>query len=257
MFERYSESARRALFFSRYAVTQLGGATIEPEHLVLGVLHGAPQSILRFVRPGETVDTLRAPLEEASATGGETLETRVEVPFSPETKDVLQRTALAADELQSQVIRPEHIIVAVMVATFGAAMRVLRDAGVDAEAIREYLRTAPRDAADWPGPSHSRAGQVARHWRGVVKPGRAGDYVDHLRRETFAALARHAGFVSASILRREVEDGTEFQVVTIWESLEAIKVFAGEDVTTAVVPPAAQALLVRYDERAEHFEIVQ
>ena len=62
--------------------------------------------------------------------------------------------------------------------------------------------------------------------------------------------------MTLTIARREVEDGTEFQVVTLWRSLEDIKTFAGDDVTRAVVPPAAQALMVRCDDRAVHYEIV-
>lgn len=98
---------------------------------------------------------------------------------------------------------------------------------------------------------------IARHWTGVIKPGLAIEYIGHLNRETLPALAHLPGFVEASILRREVDDGTEFRVVTMWQSVAAIDAFAGGDVTRAVVPPAAQAMMVRYDERAVHYEIVQ
>jgi len=53
-----------------------------------------------------------------------------------------------------------------------------------------------------------------------------------------------------------VEAGTEFQIVTVWESLTAIKAFAGEDPEIAVVPAAVRAMLVTYDERVAHYEIV-
>ena len=96
-----------------------------------------------------------------------------------------------------------------------------------------------------------------RQWTGIVKSARADEYVAHLQRETFPAIARIDGFVSASIMKRQVDEGTEFQVVSVWRSLDAIKAFAGEDVTRAVVPPAAQALMVRYDDRAIHYDIVQ
>ena len=90
-----------------------------------------------------------------------------------------------------------------------------------------------------------------------MKPGRADEYVRHLRQETLPALTRLEGFVTATLMRREVGNGTEFQVCTIWRSLDAIKAFAGDDITTAVVPPAAQALMVRYDDRAVHYDIVR
>ena len=98
---------------------------------------------------------------------------------------------------------------------------------------------------------------VIRQWKGVVKPGLADEYVRHLREETLPSLRRIDGFVHADILRRDVEDGTEFQVATIWRSFDAIKAFAGDDISLAVVPPAAQKLMVRYDDRAAHYELVE
>jgi len=65
---------------------------------------------------------------------------------------------------------------------------------------------------------------ISRHWKGTARPGQADAYVDHLETETFPRLAAIPGFVRASILRRPVEAGTEFQIVTVWESLESIEV---------------------------------
>ena len=63
MFERFSESARRALFFARYEASESGSPTIEPGHLALGALRSVPKAILRFARQGETEASLRAALE--------------------------------------------------------------------------------------------------------------------------------------------------------------------------------------------------
>jgi len=98
---------------------------------------------------------------------------------------------------------------------------------------------------------------ISRHWKGVATPGYAEAYVQHLRRDTFPGLARIPGFVRASILRRAVETGTEFQIVTVWESLTAIKAFAGQDPETAVVPATVRAMLSSYDERVVHYEIAE
>jgi len=97
---------------------------------------------------------------------------------------------------------------------------------------------------------------IARHWRGLAKPTRAGDYVDHLRKETFPQLLLIAGFVDASILRRTVENGVEFLVVTRWTSLAAIRQFAGRETDSAVVPPAVQAMMIEYDPRVRHYDII-
>lgn len=98
---------------------------------------------------------------------------------------------------------------------------------------------------------------ISRHWKGVAKPGYAESYVQHLRHDTFPGLARIPGFVRASILRRTVASGTEFHIVTVWESLTAIKAFAGEDPEIAVVPAAAREMLCSYDERVVHYEIAE
>lgn len=97
---------------------------------------------------------------------------------------------------------------------------------------------------------------IVRQWIGLVKPERATAYVEHLRRDTFPQLATIAGFVDASILRRKADRGVEFVVVTRWQSLEAIAQFAGDDIERAVVPPVAEAMLVDYERRVRHYEVV-
>jgi hypothetical protein len=98
---------------------------------------------------------------------------------------------------------------------------------------------------------------ISRQWRGLAKSSHADRYVEHLREETFLKLKKIPGFASASILRRTVPDGVEFLIVTTWESIDAIQGFAGPDVETAVVPPNVQAMMVEYDDRVRHYEIVQ
>ncbi len=97
---------------------------------------------------------------------------------------------------------------------------------------------------------------ISRHWTGVVKREEADRYVVHLKSDTFPKLTSLSGFVRATILRREIANGVEFQVVTVWKSLSAIQEFAGVDAEAAVVPPAAQAMMVEFDLRARHYEVI-
>jgi len=97
---------------------------------------------------------------------------------------------------------------------------------------------------------------IARHWRGLVQRDRADAYVEHLQSETLPQLVQLAGFHDAKVLRRDLPQGVEFLVVTIWESLDSIRAFAGNDVESAVVPPRARALMVEYDHRARHYDVV-
>ena len=96
---------------------------------------------------------------------------------------------------------------------------------------------------------------ISRHWKGLCKRELADRYVAHLKLETFPQLANLPGFVRGTILRRIVPAGTEFQVVTLWQSLSAIEAFAGRDVEVAVVPQSVQAMMLSYDDSVAHYEV--
>lgn len=98
---------------------------------------------------------------------------------------------------------------------------------------------------------------ISRHWRGLAKRELASAYIEHLHTETFPAIRKLDGFVSASILRRDVPQGVEFLIVTNWASLEHIKAFAGDQVDTAVVPQVAQDMMVEFDAFVRHFDVVE
>lgn len=96
---------------------------------------------------------------------------------------------------------------------------------------------------------------IARHWKGTTKPGDAEHYVAHVRNDTFEKLAGMQGFIEGSIQRRSVDGGIEFLIETRWQSIESIRQFAGDDPETAVVPPEAQKLLVKFDKFVVHYEM--
>lgn len=97
---------------------------------------------------------------------------------------------------------------------------------------------------------------ISRHWRGVARSERAAEYARHLRTDTFPQLRRLPGFLGASIFSRPLDNGVEFLVVTTWESLASIASFAGADVEAAVVPANVQAMMIEYDRRARHYEVL-
>ena len=98
---------------------------------------------------------------------------------------------------------------------------------------------------------------ISRQWRGLARRESAQAYVEHLRGETFPAVRALPGFVSASILRRDVPQGVEFLIVTQWKSLDAIRAFAGHNVETAVVPEQVRALMIEFDAIVRHYEVVE
>jgi heme-degrading monooxygenase HmoA len=97
--------------------------------------------------------------------------------------------------------------------------------------------------------------QVSRHWTGVCRSESADAYIMHLQNDTFKKLAAIDGFVSASILKRDVTEGVEFLIVTEWKNLEAIKKFAGENAETAVVPKVVDDMMLRYDKKVRHYDV--
>ena len=107
------------------------------------------------------------------------------------------------------------------------------------------------------GASDAGGNVISRQWRGLARTDQAQNYVRHLHSETFPALQRIPGFVDASILSRQAPDGIEFLVVTRWQSLEAIARFAGPDPEVAVVPDSVARMMIEFDQRARHFEVLE
>ena len=97
---------------------------------------------------------------------------------------------------------------------------------------------------------------IERHWKGIVKTEEADYYIQHLLNDTFPKLSAITGFVRSAILKRNVGQGIEFRIVTVWDSLDSIRQFAGDTPEVAVVPPVAQKMMVEYDATVAHYEIV-
>src|SRR3954471_11909546 len=98
---------------------------------------------------------------------------------------------------------------------------------------------------------------ISRQWRGLARPDSAEAYEAHLRTETFPAIRAIEGFVDAAILKRPVVNGVEFLIVTRWETMSAIASFAGDDPEIAVVPAEVQQMMLEYDAKVRHYEIVE
>jgi heme-degrading monooxygenase HmoA len=95
---------------------------------------------------------------------------------------------------------------------------------------------------------------IERHWKGIAKRERAKEYVAHLQNDTFRQLATITGFISAKILERDVEEGTEFLIITEWLNIDAIKQFAGSDIEIAVVPELVHEMMHTYDKTVQHYK---
>jgi heme-degrading monooxygenase HmoA len=96
---------------------------------------------------------------------------------------------------------------------------------------------------------------ISRIWNGRTRPENAAAYERLLRAEILPGIAaRVPGYRGAHLLRREDGGEVEFVTVTWFDSLDAVRAFAGEDYEAAVVSPAARALLASFDARSRHYE---
>lgn len=95
---------------------------------------------------------------------------------------------------------------------------------------------------------------ILRMWHGYTTAEAADRYQRMLREEILPGIRRIEGYRGTWLLRRPLGDEVEFVTLTLWESWEAIRRFAGEDHERAVIAPAAHELLTRWDERSTHFE---
>jgi len=98
---------------------------------------------------------------------------------------------------------------------------------------------------------------ISRVWHGWTTPANADAYESLLKSEIFAGIQSRqiAGYRGIHLFRRNVGDEVEFITVMWFDSIEAVRAFAGEDYELAVVPSKARALLLRFDARSQHYEV--
>lgn len=98
---------------------------------------------------------------------------------------------------------------------------------------------------------------IARLWRGWTRPEDADEYERLLREVIFPGIAarRIPGYLGIHLLRRTLDEEVEFSTVMWFDSLEAVREFAGDDYEAAYVPPAARKILSRFDAGSTHHEV--
>ncbi len=98
---------------------------------------------------------------------------------------------------------------------------------------------------------------IGRIWHGWTTPANADAYEALLKSEIFVGIGERKipGYRGIQLFRRDVGAEIEFVTIMWFDSLEAVRVFAGEDYEVAVVPPKARTLLSRFDARSQHYEV--
>jgi Clp amino terminal domain, pathogenicity island component len=138
MFERYTEKARRVIFFARYEASQYGSSTIETEHLLIGLLREDWPLVKRFLGPTANAADIRTNIEERIIRR-ECISTSVEVPLANECKTALTLAAEEAERLFQRSVGTEHILLGMLRAEGSLAEQILREKGLRLEIVREQL----------------------------------------------------------------------------------------------------------------------
>src|SRR5437763_6420175 len=142
MFERYTEKARRVIFFARYEASQFGAPAIEPEHLLLGLMREDKTLTARFLaRAQASLESIRKEIE-GRAPLREKISTSVELPLAPETKRVLAYAHEESDRLQHRHIGTEHLLLGLLREGRSMAAEILVERGLRLAAVREEVARA-------------------------------------------------------------------------------------------------------------------
>ena len=147
MFERYTEKARRVIFFARYEASQFGAPAIEPEHLLLGLMREDKTLTGRFFpRAQVSIESIRKEIEGRTLLR-EKISTSVELPLAPETKRVLAYAHEESDRLQHRHIGTERLLLGLLREDRSMAAEILYERGLRLNAVRdEIARQSGADA---------------------------------------------------------------------------------------------------------------
>jgi hypothetical protein len=151
MFERYTEKARRVIFFARYEASQFGSPYIETEHVLLGLLRENKVIALKLLGAGKSLDsensveTIRKKIESL-VTVGTKLPTSVDLPLSNECKRVLAYAAEEAERLSHRHIGTEHLLLGLLREKGFLAAQLLNEAGLTLDKARREIGTWPEES---------------------------------------------------------------------------------------------------------------
>jgi ATP-dependent Clp protease ATP-binding subunit ClpA len=138
MFERYTEKARRAIFFARYEASQFGSSSIETEHLLLGLLREDKALAHRFLGTTSS-ESIRKQVEARVLRGSEVIPTSVDLPMSHECKRVLAYGAEETERLKHKHIHTEHMLLGLLREEKSLAAAILREQGLQLLQVRDKV----------------------------------------------------------------------------------------------------------------------
>jgi hypothetical protein len=138
MFERYTEQARRVIFFARFEASQSASPAIEPEHMLLGLLRENKDLLVKLTPLPDPAGAIRKSVEHR-APPAEMISTSVELPLALGTKDVLTKAFEESEALGHRHIGPEHLLLGLLADTESRAAEALQASRITAEGIRNFI----------------------------------------------------------------------------------------------------------------------
>ncbi len=138
MLERFTEKARRVIFFARYEASQYGSPCIETEHLLLGLVREDKTLANRYLRAHGSIESIRKEIE-SRITIRERISTSIEVPLSAESKRILSYAADEADKLGTKHVGTEHLLLGILREEKCFGSEILSERGLRLTALREEL----------------------------------------------------------------------------------------------------------------------
>src|SRR5258707_7266874 len=139
MFERYTEMARRVIFFARYEASQFGASMIEPEHLLLGLSREDKPLFARFLTDSkQSLNSIRGQIEQRSSSRAR-IDVAVELPLAPQTKQALYCAHEESERLGDRHIGTEHLLLGLLRLERSIAAQLLFELGLGIDAVRDVL----------------------------------------------------------------------------------------------------------------------
>jgi hypothetical protein len=169
MFERYTEKARRTVFFARYEASQFGNPCIETEYLLLGLLREDKALANRFLRSSAAVESIRKQIEGHTAPRGK-VSTSVDLPLSHACKRVLAYGAEESERLNHKHIDTNHLLLGLLREEECFAAQLLREQGLTLDSVREQVQQPEAPVAQSGSASFARIDQwlAEREARGGI-----------------------------------------------------------------------------------------
>jgi hypothetical protein len=139
MFERYTEKARRTIFFARYEASQFGSSYIETEHLLLGLFREDKALANQFLASYSKLEAIRHSITQRGTTGLK-VPTSVDLPLSHESKRVLAYAAEESNRMKHQHIGTVHLVLGLLREEKSFAAQLLREQGLTLDLVREQAQ---------------------------------------------------------------------------------------------------------------------